>query len=388
MHFLERKKFSSLVILILFILCRLFLSDKNTIKKKISNPTFKILKKKFIGLSESVKTENASKSRHIWVSHKFNILSGCLTHEKKKHLSDFQKRIIHFMNNTYLFVLLFALTPFTIYGKNRAGLPDPLEDYYLYEKSLQQTKFLGIVSKETILAKLFNFDSVIKNNHYSLYRSSLLGNYGLKLLKSHLDKNQQPFPKTIIYMNKYGYNGYLPPILGDFAIEEFQGQQEYGYRLYHSFDYTQSTYLDGHNPYQPAEDIDGQTSYLFDSEAEQLFGYREHPAFDGDDNNFVSILEIILNPDNHPVLFHCFGGRHRTGMVAMAVRYLQGGNWIDGDKKTVYLTNGAIELNPAQYEYYEHNKTMVRIENFSFIEKFKDDPRFLDLKERYKKFLE
>lgn len=36
-------------------------------------------------------------------------------------------------------------------------------------------------------------------------------------------------------------------------------------------------------------------------------------------------LEIVLNPDNHPILIHCNRGKHRTGCLVGCIRKLQ--NW-------------------------------------------------------------
>lgn len=37
-----------------------------------------------------------------------------------------------------------------------------------------------------------------------------------------------------------------------------------------------------------------------------------------------SILELVLNQENHPLLLHCNHGKHRTGCVVAAVRKLSG----------------------------------------------------------------
>ena len=82
-----------------------------------------------------------------------------------------------------------------------------------------------------------------------------------------------------------------------------------------------------------------------------LFDFKG-PELDGGLESFYRVLELVLNKDNQPVLFHCFGGRHRTGMVALAIRSIQGGWWLSGPTKQ----RRGLQLNPAEYEYYKFNK--------------------------------
>lgn len=228
---------------------------------------------------------------------------------------------------------------------------------------------------------LINFDVVLKNDQHLIYRSAALGSLGLKYLNYHLKRHQLPFPKTIIYMNNAGYQD-LIPLFGDFAIEEYEQQQKYGYRFYHSFDYDYRTYVDGMNPYEPGQDID-KSRLILGPKAKRLFGQIKDDQADGGVDAFVRVLKVVLDKDNHPILFHCLGGRHRTGMIALAIRYLQGGEWIHGPKKWVTYLGKKLHLNPAQYEYYLFNKDLLRTENFAFIEKFSQDPEFQILKEQY-----
>ena len=117
--------------------------------------------------------------------------------------------------------------------------------------------------------------------------------------------------------------------------------------------------------------------------ARKLFSLKNHPEPDGDLIAFKRVLELVLDPGNQPVLFHCFGGKHRTGMIAMAIRYLQGGDWVNG-KKTFFR---GLELNPAQYEYLKYNRLFFRKENIKFIERFTKEDYFSFLKEKYGQYL-
>ena len=209
---------------------------------------------------------------------------------------------------------------------------------------------------------------VVNNDHFKIYRSKNLGTRGLKKVKSYFEKHSMLFPKVVINMNFWGYK--FPSYS---ALEEYELQNKYGFKFYHTYGKSIRTYLDGYNPYNPTRDVD--TTKFLGSKARRYFELRDD-GVDGGVDTFFSIMDLVLSKENQPVLFHCFGGRHRTGMVAMAIRYLQGGYWVDGPKKEAK----GMMLNPAQYEYYKFNRSLFRKENIEFIEKIHKDPRFVELK--------
>lgn len=182
----------------------------------------------------------------------------------------------------------------------------------------------------------YNFDVVVSNENYQIYRSGELGSKGLAYLRNHLESENLPFPKTIVYLNRNGFS---------FVKEERNLQKTYGYTFYHH-------YLDGHRP---------------------------------NFNDFYTVLDIILDKNNQPVLFHCYGGRHRTGMVGLAIRYLQDGNWVNGIHKRMFVMPRMryYSLNPAQYEYAKHNKILFRLTNLRYIEEMSKSERFKELKQLY-----
>lgn len=221
--------------------------------------------------------------------------------------------------------------------------------------------------------KRINFGVVLNNNTYTIYRSAALGKSGLKTLQKHLQKEKLPFPKTIVYMNK---NGYKFPFY--FSLQEFfaERSKKYGtFKFYHPFG-KERTYLDGHNPYYPEKDIDSKS--ILGRHARKYFELKDD-GVDGGIENLMRILNIVLNPSNQPVLFHCHGGKHRTGMVALIIRYLQGGWWTDD----FYKKRWRMDLNPAQYEYYKYNKLLFRKDNLYFVEDFSNDQLFYQLDEKY-----
>jgi hypothetical protein len=210
----------------------------------------------------------------------------------------------------------------------------------------------------------WNFGVVKMNSTYQIYRSEMLGSEGLKAVSEGLRENKLPFPKTIIYMNT---NGYSNKDLR--AMEEFREKDFYNYSFFHSFLYNYRTYLDGKNPYEPNEDIDAK-NYLGD-EAKDEFGVVSDKTLDGGVDAFARILDVVLDPSKQPVLIHCLGGRHRTGMTALALRYIEGGEWLKGSH-SVRLPpyTKSVTLNNAQYEYYKHNTLMFRFDNLKFIDTF------------------
>lgn len=221
----------------------------------------------------------------------------------------------------------------------------------------------------------YKFGVLVDNEYYQLYRSGKLGERALENLDEYFVEEGLTFPRTIIYMNSPGYKAPF-----HFALKEYFLQEKYGYKFYHSFGHGVRTYLDGHNPYEPRGDID--TTRILGSHGRKIFDLRDD-GLDGDVEDFYRILELVLDPNNQPVLFHCFGGRHRTGMIALAIRYLQGGLWIDGPR----FKRLGIEMNLAQFEYYRFNHLFFRKENLDFIEKVSQEERFLNLKERFGAYL-
>jgi hypothetical protein len=232
---------------------------------------------------------------------------------------------------------------------------------------------------ENLISKNLNLGVVTLDETYQIYRSKKLGRSGLYLLDLYLESNKLPFPKTIVYMNDEGYEPFY-----QFAIEEYKLQDHYLYQFYHGYDYDYRTYLDGRNPYSPQDNIDDR---FFTHLIDRHFGLATSPQYEqveGGIDAFFRIMKIVLDPEKQPVLFHCWGGKHRTGIIAMAIRYLQGPAWTTPlDGPPVMIEGVPFQLNAAQKEYIMHNKSSIRIENFQFMKQLSLDPRFIALKEEW-----
>lgn len=224
----------------------------------------------------------------------------------------------------------------------------------------------------------YNFGVVVHNQDYQIYRSGKLGKWGLKYLESHLEEEGLSAPNTIVYMNR---SGYVFPTY--FAIKQYEYSLsgKYGFfEFFHSFGELR-TYVDGHNPYFPEKDIDSRA--ILGPRGQKYFEFKDD-GIDGGMDAFMAVMDLVLDPARQPVLFHCFGGMHRTGMVGMALRYIQGGYWTEGP----LVDKHGFMLNPAEQEYLLYNPVFFREGNIKFIRQFRSDPRFLDLKDRYQEVLQ
>lgn len=204
---------------------------------------------------------------------------------------------------------------------------------------------------------MHNFGILAKKAPYFIYRSAELGNDGLREVEKYLSQEGLPFPKTIIYMNA---EGYAFPLY--FAIQEYKAQEKYGFTFFHSFG-NPRTYLDGQDPYYPTDVID-KFQYLGPI-GRRYFKLGDGKITGGIDN-LVTILNLVLDPANQPVLFHCLGGLHRTGMVAMLIRVIQGMKWDD-------IVN----------EYHQYNRLFPRERNIKFVERFQNDKRFIEIWDKF-----
>lgn len=230
-----------------------------------------------------------------------------------------------------------------------------------------------------------NFGILVYNDEFQIYRSERLGESGVMELFNALDNLGLKKPKTIIYMNYMNYSRLFKE-----ALQEYKIQDEYGYEFYHSYGKSYRTYLDGNNPYRPKKDIDNVKKLKFwkapVKEAVKLFSIKKDGIKDGGVDAFYRIMDIVLDPAKQPVLFHCHGGIHRTGMIGMAVRYLQGGEWIKNTGKHVYKKK-IIADNKAKKEYLFYNPKHPRQENLDFVDKVSHTEKFKKLKIEYQERL-
>ena len=231
------------------------------------------------------------------------------------------------------------------------------------------------------LKKDYNLGVLVNNDEFQIYRSERLGKEGVEEVFAGLSELGFKTPKTVIYMYYMNYSFFL-----DHAVEEYEIQENFGFKFYHSYDKNIRTYLDGRNPLSPTKDIDDLDSLNIWARPSQSaitqFEIKPDGKVDGGKDAFYRILEIVLNPKNQPVLFHCHGGIHRTGIIAMAIRYLQGGPWTK-TLRVPYYHDDLLISNKAKQEYIIFNPKKPRVENFQFIDVVSLEPEFKKLSEIY-----
>jgi hypothetical protein len=293
----------------------------------------------------------------------------------------------------------------------------------------------------------FNFGALIVNSSFQIFRSSGLGREGMRRMNNAFDKAEMTPPKNYFYFNQYGYKhagnlkvavAALTPGVDPTIQRAFATQQE---------SYVQRWNLMHESPdakikfFHPLSPIEAQRNVLFggmspDQEIirkeiskitspktrSHLLGDHERtmkPAqtmetvaqkytqeITGSGENFMESLKTIVGKGDVKLkgatVFHCKGGIHRTGMMALAIRYLQGGDWTKnfsapiqveasseetkGIKRVKKSAQKALALkrkfyvrNWAEYEYYKHNQRLFRPENLEFLEKLSKTSEFQGL---------
>ena len=215
-------------------------------------------------------------------------------------------------------------------------------------------------------------------HHHQIMGSGALGHDGIEDISHYLaNKGMQPL-KTIIYIHKEGFQATEDE--GAFAQEEMAYCAKNKINFLHPFLGTHKLYIDGLNPFHiPPKESDAesrqdqQTGYDFIDES------MDSIDLSGSTEAIYEALSLALNKHLQPVLIHCRAGRHRTGIIQMILRYLEGGQWTDSSKKYRGIfrakkdKSNLIEkddLLPLEFEYFHNAKPKARIENIQFIREF------------------
>lgn len=153
------------------------------------------------------------------------------------------------------------------------------------------------------------FGVIIYNPSYQIYRSEALGTKGLELLFELTKKFHLKAPQIILHLHRKGHRKIAQASEvrhSDYAEQEKTGAEKsnpFAFEFLESYQ-GNSVYLPAHTP----DDLNRFPIYYFS-------GHKQGRE------SFYRALEVILTA-SCPILFHCKGGRHRTGMMAMIVRYL------------------------------------------------------------------
>jgi hypothetical protein len=318
-------------------------------------------------------------------------------------------------------VAQFVISVEALFGR----IPDFL-DVRDFQKDTSRIKSLLKIPQEVKLSsencalEPYNFGVLLSTPQYTFYRSAAIGGSGLEAILTHLKKNNLPAPKSIIYMNKSGYmpDGAIKSTLMDifkkgsfthkeFALEEDQALGDGGafaknnVTFFHplaSDEGSANTYLDGKNPFGEETEVI-KVDEILSLKSKEYYDKKgikyQDRVLKGDKESFYNILDILLTKSGGCGLFHCKGGLHRTGMIALALRNLEGGIWtqkfiipikIKGYYNGIISSDYVLE-NLAEYEYLTHNEKNFRIQNILAMREISKDPRFLELKKQFGKML-
>ena len=263
------------------------------------------------------------------------------------------------------------------------------------------TKF-KYFSKTCYSYEPLNFGVVINNSNHKLYRSKALGERGVEELFSFMKRSKLELPSVVVFMNKEGYRrtvvgSWVSPIthvfngITPFVYEQAKMFSKGGKFPNISFFHPLNSrvFLSGKDPLNDVVSLPITTI----AEPEILRYFNEEISDNGMVNiiasrsSFFNTLELVL-AGKGPVLFHCTGGLHRTGMIALSIRYLQGGIWLKPFKRPLEAKTGlqgkiSKLKNLAEVEYYLHNSWHFRSKNLNAIRKIAETEEFKDLRNRY-----
>ncbi|MFK7825648.1 MAG: tyrosine-protein phosphatase [Oligoflexales bacterium] len=268
-----------------------------------------------------------------------------------------------------------------------------------------QTKF-KFFSKNCYSYEPLNFGAVIHNKYHKIYRSKALGERGVEELFSFMNRAKLELPSTVVFMNKEGYkrsivgswvspithvfNGIIP-----FVYEQAKmfgkGGKFANISFFHPLN--SRVFLSGQDPLNDVVSLPISTI----AEPDIVNYFAEEISDNGIVNiiasrsSFFNTLELVL-AGKGPVLFHCTGGLHRTGMIALSIRYLQGGIWLKPFKNPLEVKTGlqgkiSKLSNLAEVEYYLHNTWNFRSKNLNALRNIVEAEEFKELQKRYQNTL-
>lgn len=248
--------------------------------------------------------------------------------------------------------------------------------------------------------KDYNFGVVLDG---MIYRSGKLGKSGMRDVINALEAATLPAPKSIASIHVMGFGG--PG--GSYNLEELDESMARGITFLHSYHHDPglTVYMDGTDPSKIVED-DPHHGNIYDPKTVALFlpdkKVRERLFVDqsmeknriilGDTQDFFQSIENMIDAP-WPLLIHCKGGRHKTGMFSLVFEYLAwqsslnqlyGGNvsipayknrfanwWGGKGSFWNFLFGGPFHvpnyLAPAEKNYAKHNMSVFRRKNIDFI---------------------
>ena len=247
----------------------------------------------------------------------------------------------------------------------------------------------------------YNFSVVLEG---MVYRSGKLGKEGMKRVFSALERAASPAPKSIASIHVMGYGG--PG--GSYNLEEMTECKRKGLKFLHSYhhDPAMTVYMDGTDP-SHIDEHDPDHGNIYRHRTVMAFipdpavrsslkvgeGLQKGRVLRGDTMDFLHSVENMVDAP-WPLLIHCKGGRHKTGMFSLVFEYLAWqlamnaevgaeevsiplyktrlAEWFRGRASVpdIFFAGpmyGRFRLSPAEQKYASHNKSVFRQENLHFI---------------------
>lgn len=275
----------------------------------------------------------------------------------------------------------------------------------LYE---QDGKIALVFSDKTEFLKRelssYNFGVILDG---FIYRSKSLGKKGVEeVSKLFAEQNIIPL-KSIASIHVMGFGGPY----GSYNLEEMAECEKREMTFLHSFhfDPSKTIFMDGTDP-SHVDESGSQHGNIFkqdlfdefipDKKVQLSLRTKEILASGrknrGDTMDFLTSLENLIDA-SWPILIHCKGGRHKTGMFAMIFQYLLDNLMMDPrvahpiripaykNRISDWWTQRAgftqifagdfyskLNLAFAEEAYYVHNNGAFRLENLTFIRRVID----------------
>ena len=247
----------------------------------------------------------------------------------------------------------------------------------------------------------YNFSVVLDG---MIYRSSLLGKKGMQEMWHTLKKEGVPRPNSIASIHVMGFGG----VGGTYNLEELEESKKKGLTFLHSYHYSKhlTVYMDGTDPSKIVENDphhgniytqETVNKFIPDENIQQMLKIDQSLAegryLSGDTEDFLQSVENMIDAP-WPILIHCKGGRHKTGMFAMIFEYLaykasmkaeyseevsipayknRFANWWSRGHGSFWhaLFGGPLHenhmLRPAETNYAYHNSSVFRRKNIDFV---------------------
>ena len=228
----------------------------------------------------------------------------------------------------------------------------------------------------------YNFDIVIPG---LIYRSRHLGSKGLNWLYKIFESNHLNFLQSVASIHVYGYgSGKFKHKLGSlimpeyfnlyYNLEEFQYCKKNQIEFLHTYhsDRNKFVYFDGEDPSEiPFSPHHGDiyrkatTDIYLTPESVELFNIDlNHSPVPGDTSDFLQTLQNLIDTP-WPLLIHCKGGKHKTGMIAMIFQFLYLSHINSGYKPDFY----SFESSPLYLSYITHAGHEPNKKNTDFVKR-------------------